>query len=273
MTRPEVRCGTATIAYDDVGSGTAVVLLHPGVADRRCWAPTVLALAPHYRVISYDRRGFGETAYAAEPHDPRADLAALLDALEIERAVLVGNSRGGRVATEFTLALPQRVAALVLVGTAMRGAPDPVLTPDVQELSDRLDDLERSGDVDASNALEARIWLDGPSRPEGSVGGAARELFLQMNRRVLTAADAGPEFEPDDGGAWPRLGEIDVPVLCAVGSHDLPYVIERSRRIAELVPGAQYAELPGSAHLPQLDDPEAFNEVLRGFLDRLLASP
>lgn len=269
MTHPVVESGSARLAYDVTGTGPPVVLLHPGVADRRCWAATVAALAPRYRVIAYDRRGFGETEYEPEPHDPRADLAALLDTLEIERAAIVANSRGGRVAIDFTLALPDRVAALVLVASAMRGGPAPVAPPEIEAMADRIDELEAAGDTEAQNAAEARLWLDGPTRPEGTVGGAARELFLDMNRRALTAVDPGPEYEPDDGGAWSHLPEISAPTLSVVGLHDLPHLIERSRQIADLVADGTLVTLAESAHLPQLDDPDTFNSLVSEFLHRV----
>lgn len=264
-----IRSGSARIAVEEAGIGPAVVLLHPGVADRRCWAATTAALAPHYRVISYDRRGFGATEYDPEPNSPAVDLAALLDALEIERAALVGNSRGGRVAIDFTLALPDRVAALVLIGSAVRGAPDPTVPPDVQLLAERIDDCEAAGDRDGQNAAEARLWLDGPSRPEGAVGGPARELFLEMNARALAAADPGPEFEPHDGGAWNRLPEIRVPVLSVVGVHDLPHLVQRAHHLAQSVADGHLVTLPNSAHLPQLDDPQTLDAVLIEFLERV----
>ncbi len=262
----DIRSGSARLAYDDEGDGPAVVLLHPGVADRRCWEACAAALAGSYRVIRYDRRGFGATAYEPEPHDPAADLLALLDALAVDRVAVVGNSQGGRVGIDVTLAAPDRVAALVLVAEAVRGAPTPDLTPEELEISDRSDEVEAAGDLDAVNRFEAHIWLDGPFREEGTVGDPARALFLDMNGRALAAPDPGPWVEPDGPSAWDRLGEIAVPVLSLVGRHDFPYQIARSRAVATRIPGARHVELPDSAHLPQLDDPGRFTAAVADFL-------
>jgi pimeloyl-ACP methyl ester carboxylesterase len=270
VTHPDVHSGSARIAYDDTGSGPAVVLLHPGVADRRCWAATTEALVPRYRVIAYDQRGYGETQYQPEPQDLGADLAALLDALDVLQAALVANSRGGRIAIDFALASPDRVTALVLVAPAVRGAPAPVVSAEIEAMDAHIDALEEAGEIDALNAAEARFWLDGPSRPEGAVAGPARALFLDANRRALTAPDPGQEHEPDDDGAWARLPEIAVPVLAVVGAHDLPHFVERTHHIAHAVVDGTFVELPESAHLPQLDDPVAFNGVLGEFLDSVL---
>ena len=260
--------GAARLAYDDTGSGRAVALLHPGVADRRCWAATTEALRDRFRVVAHDRRGFGDTVYEPEAHDPVADLTAVLDALGLERVALVGNSMGGALAVEFTLAAPERVTALVLVGSAIEGAPVPEnLDPEIEALFDQLDAVESAGDLDAVNDLEARIWLDGPSRPRGTVGGEARQLFLAMNGRALAAVDPGPGSEPTAPSAWEQLGRIEIPVLAVVGAHDLPHLIERADAIAAAVARGRFDELPDSAHLPQLDDPVRFSELVGRFLD------
>jgi pimeloyl-ACP methyl ester carboxylesterase len=224
-------------------------------------------LADRYRVVALDRRGFGETTYEPESHDSAADVVAVLDVLGVERAAVVGNSVGGKVAIEVALASPARVVALVLIGTAVRGAPVPERLPDdVEALFDRLDEIGESGDVDGVNQLEARIWLDGPSRAEGAVSGAVRELFLDMNGRALTAIPPGDEIRPDGPPIWDRLEQISVPVLATAGGHDVPHIVERSRTIAARVPAGRYLELPDSAHLPMLDDPHRFNEALNVFL-------
>jgi pimeloyl-ACP methyl ester carboxylesterase len=125
------RCGDREIAYDDAGAGgpaAPVVLLHPFPFDRRYWAATAAALAPAYRVLSVDARGFGE-APASGPFaiaDLADDLAALLDALGIAAATLVGLSMGGYAALAFARRHPARLAALVLADTraaARRRAP------------------------------------------------------------------------------------------------------------------------------------------------------
>ena len=98
--------------------------LHPGVGDRRIWqwcAP-VWAEAG-LRVVAYDRRGFGDTVYEAEPHDDLADLLAVTAATDARPAVVVGNSRGGGLALDLALAHPDHVTALVLIAPSPSGYP------------------------------------------------------------------------------------------------------------------------------------------------------
>lgn len=281
MTTTWVTSGAAELPVDRSGTGQPVVLLHAGVADRRAWAATMAAPPEGWELVAYDRRGFGEARWKAEVHDPVDDLLAVLDHVEAGPAVLVGSSQGGRIALDAALAHPDRVRALVLVGPAVRGAPDPDhLSPAVQALSDRLDDAEDADDLDAVNAIEAELWLDGPSRPAGAVSGSGRELFLAMNGVALAAAEVGDQREPPIADAWGCVEQVAAPSLVVVGAHDLPHVVDRCHELAARLPpldgrweqGAPLV-LPRSAHLPYVDDPRRWAEVLADALVACAAVP
>jgi pimeloyl-ACP methyl ester carboxylesterase len=109
--------------------------------------------------------------------------------------------------------------------------------------------------------------LDGPLTTEHRVGGAVRELFLDMNGRALAAPPRGEEEELP--ARWDQLAEIAVPTLVVVGEHDLPLLVDRARAVAVSVPGARLAVLAGSAHLPMLDQPAALIGELTAFLTGL----
>jgi pimeloyl-ACP methyl ester carboxylesterase len=110
---------------------------------------------------------------------------------------------------------------------------------------------EATGDLDAVNRLEARLWLDGPTAPEGRVSGATRELFLAMNGTALTAADPGPQAQVP--AAWDRLTDVAAPTLVLVGALDIVGCQARAAALAERIPAARLAVLPGTAHLPHLE--------------------
>lgn len=245
-----------------------LVLLHAGVTDGRLWDGVMAAAAGRRSALRFDRRGFGQTRLlVATPHAMVTDLLAVLDALALARVELVGCSQGGRLAIDFALAHPGRVAGLTLVAPAVTGAPTPELDAQVQALADAIEAAEQARDVDEINRLEARLWLDGPAQPEGRVGRAARALFLDMNGLALRSAPAGELV--DAPPAWPRLEALPGPVRLVWGGLDLPHLVDRCRQMAARIPGVRCWPLAGVAHLPSLEAPEAFNAVLReaGLLD------
>jgi pimeloyl-ACP methyl ester carboxylesterase len=233
------------------GPRPTVVLLHAGVADRRSWHGVATELAGRFELIAYDRRGFGRTAPGPGAFTHAEDLLALLDAVAADPVWLVGSSAGGGVAMETALLAPHRVAGLVLLAPGGLGPPTEELDPHSQHLDDL---YERATSPEEINRLEVWMWLDGPSGPEGRVGGDARVLALEMNAIPLAhdvAEDAG-----DTGiDLWARRAEIAVPTVIACGDLDAPWLIHRSRVLAEELPEGRYVEWPGVAHLPYLEDP------------------
>ncbi len=243
------------------------MLLHAGIADHRSWDGVAALLGPDMDVVAYDRRGFGTTTYETERHDQVADLMAVLDACGMERAVLVGNSRGGQIALDATLTHPARVSSLVLVAPSVSGSPPAdasTIAPAEAAMWETLEAADAAGALDALNLGEIRLWVDGPGAPEGRVGGALRELALDMNRIALHADSPGYEPEPPD--AWGRLSEVNCPVLVVVGDLDLGYQQDRSRELAARLPAATLRVMAGAAHLAAFEQPAAFTGILRAFL-------
>jgi pimeloyl-ACP methyl ester carboxylesterase len=250
----------------DESSGAPVVLLHAGICDRRSWYTTAERLTGLGPVLAYDRRGFGETRPGAQPFRHVHDLLSVLEQSFDEPAWLVGSSMGGGVALDTALAAPERVAGLVLLAPAVTGAPDDGdLDADTQLISDLLDAADAAGDSGEVNRLEAWLWLDGPAGPEGRVGGPARDLTLAMNAIVLghgVAEDAGSS----EAETWPQLGAVKAPTTVAWGDLDLPFIRRRCRSLAELLPQGRGRVLPGTAHLPYLEQPESVAGVIRDAL-------
>ncbi|MBV9383948.1 MAG: alpha/beta hydrolase [Streptosporangiaceae bacterium] len=243
------------------GGSPVVVLLHQGVADRRAWRETASHLAPAVTVVSYDRRGFGESAPGHEPFSHVDDLIAVLGQVADDPVWLAGASAGGGVALDAAIVAPERIAGLVLIGSAVSGAPEPELDPGTQRLGTLLDQAIAAGDLDEVNRLETWLWLDGPAQPEGRVFGPARSLALDMNGAILRGG------APEDAGgsgvdAWSCLEEVRVPVTVACGDLDVPFLISQNRALAERLPRCRYQVLPGVAHLPNLEQPEMLARVV-----------
>lgn len=257
----QITSGSATLAAESHGTGSPdVLLVHAGVTDQRSWQHLVGAL-PDHRCLTYDQRGYGRTSYTKQDGWSQVDDAvAVLDAYDVGSAIVIGCSMGGRGALDLALSHPHRVQALVLIGSAVSGAPPLEGEPGLEDLEKQYDAAYDAEDLDELNRLEAWIWLDGPHQPEGRVGGAARELFLDMNRIALEAPETGEERH--DVNAWERCGEIRVPTLVMIGEHDLDHTHGNATHLAEQIPGARLVDLPGVAHLPHLEaDPTTLDEI------------
>ena len=236
------------------GAGAAdYVLLHAGVADRRSWREVAPALDGP--AVAYDRRGFGETPLATGDFRHLDDLLAVLDAVAPGTPVwLVGNSMGGGLAIDAALEAPDRLAGLVLVGPGIGGEAEGWEPPPVTAAEAAIEaGFKAAGDDDIEEALrlDAWLWLDGPAQ-EGRVTGPARELAVDMNRRILEHA------VPDEAGesgidAFARLGELALPVSVLWGELENSVQVAICETIVERTPGARRVVLPGTAHLPGLD--------------------
>lgn len=247
----------------------AVVFLHANVADRRGWRVVFDLLdRDGFDLIGYDRRGFGATPLGEEEFTHVEDLEAVLDAAEAERALLVGNSMGGAVALDLALTQPERVAGLVLLGAGVSGMTDEgeeldyEVDPASARLFTELKRAEEAGDAEAAVRVLLHLWLDGPTQPEGRVGGAAREVAAEMNRRILKIG------APDDAGdsgldAWHELAEIEAPGIAAWGDLDLPADLPWYRLMADRLPRVSPRVLPGVAHLPSLEQPQTVAALVR----------
>jgi pimeloyl-ACP methyl ester carboxylesterase len=266
MTKTKVRSGAAELAVVAAGSGSPLVFLHAGVADWRMWRAQLETFSKTHLTIAYDRRGHGDTTYTAEDYDVRTDLKAVLDATTEEKpVVLIGCSMGGLLAVDFALGHPERVKALVLVGSGISGQPQippEAYSDNAKRIFAEAEAAEKAGDLDRLNALEARAWLDGEAL-ENRVTGAKRDLFLDMNGRALRAPSAGKNTSNEK--AYERFAELKMPILFIIGEYDFGDINDTSKHLATIALDAKLVSLP-TAHLPSLEQPEAFNETLREFL-------
>ncbi len=257
--------GQARLAYEMTGAGDPVLLIHSGMTDRRSWRSLSSRLAPDHLVLAYDQRRYGETTYTPEPYSPVADAVAVLDAAGISRVAVVGCSMGGAAAIDLALEHPGRVSRLALIAPSFSGGPRLETYPEpVHTLERKLEAAEEAGDLAEVNRLLAWIWLDGPAAPEGRVGGAVRELFLDMNGIALANPDPGEKRRLES--AWDQLDRIAVPTLLLAGEYDLPDLLPVCQRAVERIPDARLLELPGVAHLPHLEDDETCLSAITDFL-------
>jgi 3-oxoadipate enol-lactonase len=254
----------ASLYYEILGGGEPLVLLHAGIADGRMWDGQFGALAEHYRMVRYDRRGFGRSAMTDGPYSHHDDLRGLLDHLGIERANYVGCSMGGGTAIDFVLRYPERARALVLVGSAVSGVESDEAPPKEWE---ELVAADEAGDLERVSELEVRIWVDGPHRDPGEVDPTVRDLVRGMNLIALKNENSRlGEERPPDLPAANRLAKIQAPTLIVVGSLDRPEIVSRADLLERSIPNARKVVMNDTAHLPNMERPEEFNRIVLGFL-------
>ena len=254
----------ATIAYDDVGDGPPIVFLHAFPLDRAMWDPQVSALAHRARCIAPDLPGFGGSSSSRPPSMEQwaDDVAALLDHLDVRRAVIAGLSMGGYVALALWRRHPERVRALVLADT--RADAD---SPDARE---RRRELIALAEREGSAAVAARQLT-------GLIGRSTRErapALVEHVRRLLERAPVpgivgalqGMMARPD---ATTTLATISVPTLVVTGDEDVLTPPRDGRRMHERIPQSDFELLAGAGHLSSLERPAAFNHLLGELLGRL----
>ncbi|MFF7380852.1 alpha/beta fold hydrolase [Streptomyces massasporeus] len=228
------------------GTGSPVVLLHGAGMDSRLWDAVVPRLARRHDVIRYDARGLGRSAPPDKPFSDMEDLRAVLDHFGLRQAALVGLSMGGETALDFTLAHPERVTALALVGASVSGH----VWPSSLELS-AYATARREHETATLAELELAIWAAmGRTAP----GGELIETMVAANaeRRVLSEQHCVLSPGRD---AEPHLGEIAAPTLDVHGDHDHPEIAVITERLVSDIPNARGETIPDADHYLPLRAP------------------
>ena len=252
----------ARIHYEREGEGLPVVFLHAGVADSRMWQPQIREFSRQFECIAPDMRGFGESELPPESWSPVADVLGLIDHLHLKPVHLIGCSIGGGLAIDFALEHAERISKLVLVGPGVGGTQFGASYP---ELFAPMMAAEKTGDHQAIVDADARVWLDGPRRPQGYVKDPIRRLFYEMDSNFDSDFEHAP-IEHIDPRAADRLHEITAPTLVVVGDEDAPPVFDAVDLLMEKVPHARKVLIHDAAHLPNLEHPEEFNRIVLEFL-------
>ena len=261
---------------DGPSDGPPVVLLHAGIADSRAWDDLVpLLAAGGYRVIRYDRRGFGRTVTEDVEFSNRADLLAVLDALGVTRAALVGNSQGGQIAVDAAIEWPDRVSAVIGVAAGLGGY-EGAVTPDEERLFERMDALEaRLDEAGTAEALaeavdfDVTVWVDGAGQPADRVPAAIRDLVRTMDADHFDPARIQGQAIPLRPPAAERLGELRAPVLAVAGALDVSDVAATARHLEASVEGARAVIWPDVAHMIGLEAPDRLAGLILDFLTPL----
>ena len=263
--------GGVVLAHDHVtrsGTEVPVVLVHAGIADRRMWDPQWGPLTAVLDALRVDLRGFGASdTPPTAPFSHRDDLLATLDELGVTRCHLVGSSLGAGVALEAALARPEVVESLVLAPPG--GSLLATRTDDLAEFVEVEDAALDAGDVDGAVAANLEAWIAGRGRPLTDVDPEVVAHVARMQRRAFEIQLAwGDEVEEIDPARDPlrRLAEVAVPVLLVVGGLDLDTTLDSADRLEHGLDDVTRVDWPDVAHLPSLEQPERFTELLLEWL-------
>jgi len=217
------------------------------------WEPQAHALARHFRCIRYDLRFYGESRSPGIEFSSIDDAIAILDALEVERAAVVGLSLGGGIALDIALEHPDRVWALVHVAAGVSRMPVDVYTA---EQTQAFEQAEETGDLTTMMEIDFAVWAP---------------LGADETMRAIWHATPDARGVPDGATARPRpdaasrLEEIACPTLVVVPTHDPADQQEVGRTVARRVPGAQLVDVD-SDHYLTLREPELVSAMLDEFL-------
>ena len=253
------------------GKGPPIVLIHAAIADHRSWdAMTPGLVAAGFRAVRYDYRSFGASTTQDVEYSNRADLMAVLDEFGISRAALVGNSLGGQLAIDAAIEFPERVVAVVGVGSGLGGYVGE-LTPQEEALLDEGERLESSEnlDVEAIVDLEVRLWVDGPGQPSNRVDAAIREAVREMDRPLYAPGRVRGRRIALEANANERLDDLRCPVLAVAGGLDISDVVETARHLEAAAPNARAVVWPDVAHMIGMEAPDRLNALIVDFLGPL----
>jgi pimeloyl-ACP methyl ester carboxylesterase len=258
-TRATLDVDGGQLAYETCTTGPqddreAIVLLHDGILHSAAFDDVWPILCERFRVVRYDRRGYGASTPTTAPYLPIKDLEAVMRAAGLEHATLVGSSSGSGLAVDYALAHPQAVDRLVLVGPWISG-------------------------FDASFGFIARTLKLVAKVKMGDLEGAVKDPYILTKgadaerARVVAWLRANPgnlgagAREQSPQAAKPRLGEIQAPTLVLVGAVDIKDVQDQAKALETLMPHTRRMVVPASGHLMYVERPETFAEIVRAFVE------
>jgi 3-oxoadipate enol-lactonase len=255
----------ARLYFEVAGTGHPLVLIHAGIADCRMWDEQFAMFAQRYRVIRYDTRGFGKSKMEDVEFSNRQDLSDLLEHLGAEEAYLLGASRAGGIAIDFTLEHSEKVAGLILVGSALGGLDHHYMEHE-KRMFDEMEQAWKQKDFARLAALELRVWVDGPGQPETRVEPLLRERVRGMILNTYNTHTMEGKPQRLDPPAARRLAQISAPTLIIIGDLDESGVLAAGELLKRGIPAARKVVMAGTAHLPSMERPAEFNQIVQDFI-------
>lgn len=252
---PRLAVSDGEIYFEESGSGHPLVLAHGVGGNHAIWFQQLPELSKHYRVITFDHRGFGNSIDSGRHGRSAfvADLESLLDHLSLPRVALLGQSMGGGTCLGFAATFPERVSALVMCDSLhgfVESTAVKKIMLDARGATDKLTQLER---------VLGKTTRD--NRPAHAALYVQLNSFNQMNRSNL-AGSFSPLIRPE------TLAATGIPVLFLVGETDVLFPASAVKQVHQEVAGSEFVEVTGAGHSVFFEDPDAFNSEVLSFLSK-----
>ncbi len=250
------------LAYQVVGVGPCVVLIHGFTLDARMWDDQIDALAGNRRILRYNMRGFGRSAVPTDtPYSPAGDLKALLEYLRIDTATILGLSLGGGVALDFAVTYPESTDALILVDAMVDGWK---WSAEWTDQARAVWAAARESGIAAAKERWLAHPLFQPARQHPEAVRRLNEMVADYSGWHWRNKDPQERLGPS---TFQRLAEITAPTLIVVGDQDVADFRAMAAAFAREIPHNRKVIMPGVGHMANLEDPERFNALVGDFLD------
>jgi pimeloyl-ACP methyl ester carboxylesterase len=245
--------------YESAGKGTNIVLLHDGMVNNKIWDEQFPLLSRTYKVVRYDRRGYGKSTDPETKYSNINDLNQLFIQLKIDKAIIFGMSSGGRLAIDFTLTYPEKVDGLVLVGAVVSGFG---YTSHMETRGGHFDHNEITDPVKVQ-----KYFIQEDPYEIYSENTVAKEKVMKLLPNL--ARQNNVPTQPAGKVAVRCLSEIKVPALILVGEYDIPDVHAHAGVINAGINNSKREIISRSGHLIPIEQPALFNEAIMRFLNKL----
>jgi len=260
---PQLNIRGIQLYYDDKGSGQPIVLVHGHPFNHTMWQYQIAHFSKEYRLIMPDLRGYGRTEVTPGRvmlDEMALDILHLLESLQIEEAVFCGLSMGGQIVLDFYRLFPHKVKSLVIVDSDARGETPESYRQRMQKAATILEvGMKQHTDDTIHEYIAAASMKNIP---------VYTHLYEMMTTTPAEGAAAAHKGRGERRDHLPILHHIHVPTLIVVGEEDFFTPEPIARLMSDAIPDAQLAVIPGAGHLPNMEKPEEFNEIVYSFLKK-----
>ncbi|MDW3646908.1 MAG: alpha/beta hydrolase [Bacteroidia bacterium] len=258
--------GPNSINYELSGKGKTLVLIHGGGVDYRMWDRQIDAWENEFQILRYDIRGHGESTFEDNGPPDVEDLISLSNELGIEKFSLAGLSLGGILATDFTLAYPNKVEKLILLSPGLSGVQEQDTTY-LKPLKEMVQALQEGNN---EKAIESIVDMTFKGKRNERVKGFEEEqdYLRETFANYMASPNSARPIQLINPAPLNRLRDIQCPTLIIEGKQDLDYMAKNAQILHDSIPNSSLIELPNAGHMVNVEAEAEVNNAIRDFLKK-----